>query len=175
MVTGLLGRRRGYAAVGSRHEAVWRSPFRVALIDRCRAKMGDGCHLRVEAMLRSDFEGITTSHLGNGRVAELDPHLGAEGYMIAEEVASSADVDPRTALDVLKLLLEQDATGMTAYALTSDAAPNVIARAIASGDEAAKQDAVAYMNHLGEKGNLSLEAAVNEILDGGVTRHDVKE
>jgi hypothetical protein len=107
--------------------------------------------------------------------AELDPHIAAECYMIAKEVASSADIDPRTALDVLKLLLEQDEAGMTAYALTSEAAPSVIARAIASGDEALKQDAVAYMNHLGEKGNLSLEVEVNDILDDGVTRHDVKE
>jgi hypothetical protein len=41
------------------------------------------------------------------------------------------------------------------------AVPRVIARAIDSGDGTLRQDAIAYMNFLGERGNLSLEAAVD--------------
>lgn len=105
---------------------------------------------------------------------ELDPNLSNERYMIGKELAASADVDPRGALDVLKLLLEgRDEAGMPAYDLTRHAVPMVIARAIASSDAALKQDAVAYMNHLGEKGNLSLEAEVNKVLSGTIAQSDV--
>lgn len=106
--------------------------------------------------------------------AELAPGLSSERYTIGKEIASSADVDPRGALDILKLLLEgRDEVGMTSYDLTRNAVPMVIARAIASSDETLKQDAVAYMNQLGEKGNLSLQAEVNKVLDGTITQSDV--
>jgi hypothetical protein len=97
--------------------------------------------------------------------AELYPPLSAECYLIAEEIASAADVDPRTTLDVLKLLLgERDESGMVTFELTREAAPIIIAKAIASGEQDLKQDAVAYMNQLGEQGNLSLESEVSKFL-----------
>ena len=106
--------------------------------------------------------------------AELNPGLGTERYMIGKEVASSADVDPRGALDVLKLLLrDRDQSGRVTYDLTRNAVPMVIARAIASGDEDLKQDAVAFMNQLGENGNLGLEAEVERVLTGAITQADV--
>jgi hypothetical protein len=106
--------------------------------------------------------------------AELDPDLSTERYMIGKEVASSADVDPRGAFDVLTVLLEgRDEAGMASYDLTRNAVPMVIARAIDSGDEVLKQDAVAFMNMLGEKGNLSLEAEVNRVREGTITQSDV--
>jgi hypothetical protein len=87
--------------------------------------------------------------------------------LIGEEIASAADADPRAALEVLKLLLEgRDETGMVSFELTRTAAPVVIARAKESGDEGLKQEAVAYMNELGEKGNRSLELEVNRHLSG---------
>jgi len=105
---------------------------------------------------------------------ELNPNLSTERYMIGKEIASSADVDPRGALEVLKLVLEgRDEAGMSAYDLTRHAVPMVIARAIESNDAALKQDAVAYMNHLGEKGSLSLEAEVNKVLNGTIAQSDV--
>lgn len=108
--------------------------------------------------------------------AELDPYLSNERYMIGKEIASSADVDARTAFDVLKLLLEgRDEAGLAVHDLTRNAVPMVIARAIASDDEGLKQEAVAYMNQLGEKGNLSLEAEVNKVLDGTITQSDVDD
>lgn len=107
---------------------------------------------------------------------ELDPNLSTERYMIGKEIASSADVDPRGALDVLKLLLEdRDRTGLTVHDLTRNAVPMVIARAIDSGDDELKDDAVAYMNELGEKGNLSLEADVNQVLEGVISQSDVDD
>lgn len=108
--------------------------------------------------------------------AELSPALAAERYMIGKELASSADVDPGLALDVLKLLLGvRDDAGMTAHDLTRNAVPMVIARAIASEDAELSRDAVAYMNQLGEQGNVSLEAEVQKVLNGGITQTDVDE
>lgn len=98
---------------------------------------------------------------------ELCPQLSSESHMVGKEIASAADVDARTAFEVLELLLaERDDSGLVAFELTRDAVPVVIARAITSGDEGLKQAAVAYMNELGEKGNLSLEMEVNKVLAG---------
>lgn len=106
--------------------------------------------------------------------AELHPGLRNERYMIGKELASSADVDPRRALDILKLLLEgRDEPGMASHDLTRNAVPMVIARAIASGDETLRKDAITYMNQLGEKGNLKLEAEVNKVLEDTITQSDV--
>lgn len=108
--------------------------------------------------------------------AELDSELSTERYMIGKEIASAADIDPRGALDTLKLLLDGHVeAGMPSFDLTRNAVPMVLARATASGDDALKQDAVAYMNLLGEKGHLSLEAEVNRVLEGAVTQDDVDE
>jgi hypothetical protein len=108
--------------------------------------------------------------------AELSPALASERYMIGKELASSADVDPGLALDVLKLLLGglNDA-GMTAHDLALNAVPMVIARAIASEDAELSRDALAYMNQLGEQGNVALEAEVQKVLSGGITQTDVDE
>jgi hypothetical protein len=106
--------------------------------------------------------------------AELDASLGSERYMIGKEIVASADVDARGAFDVLKLLLGgRDDAGMAVYDLTRHAVPMVLARAIAPGDEQLKSDAGAYMNHLGEKGHLGLEAEVNAVLEGTITQNDV--
>lgn len=108
--------------------------------------------------------------------AELDPYLSSERYMIGKKIASSADVDPRGALDVLKLLLEgRDDAGATVYDLTRHAVPMVLARAIASGDDRLKADAEVYMNDLGEKGYLQLEAEVNAVLNGTITQGDIDD
>lgn len=108
--------------------------------------------------------------------AELDPQLRAERYMIGKEIAVSADVDPRAALDVLKLLLEgREGTGMAVYDLTRNAVPMVIAKAITSGDVGLKRDAEAYMNELGEAGYLTLQSEVTRFLDGTLSGDDVDE
>jgi hypothetical protein len=108
--------------------------------------------------------------------AQLDPQLRAEHYMIGREIALSADFDPRAAFDVLKLLLEgREEAGMAVYDLTRNAVPMVIAKAIASGDVGLKRDAEAYMNDLGEAGNLGLQSEVAKFLDGTLSRDDVDE
>lgn len=108
--------------------------------------------------------------------AELDPGLSTERYMIGKELAAAADADPRAAFDSLRLLLaRRDEAGMVSFDLTRHAVPMVIARAIASGDDGLRQEAVDYMNQLGEQGNLSLEAEVNQVLDGRITQSDVED
>ncbi|WAY21542.1 hypothetical protein OF855_10960 [Mycolicibacterium fortuitum] len=108
--------------------------------------------------------------------AELNPQLGAERYMIGKQIALASEVDPRTAFDVLKLLLkEREEAGSAVYDLTRNAVPMVIARAIASGDERLKQEAEAYMNELGEAGNLGLLSEVSRFLDGTLSQDDVEE
>jgi hypothetical protein len=108
--------------------------------------------------------------------AELDAQLRVERYMIGKEIALSADVDPRIALDVLKLLLEgREEQGMAVYDLTRNAVPMVIAKAIASGDADLKRDAEAYMNDLGERGYLALQSEVTKFLDGTLSQDDVDE
>ena len=92
---------------------------------------------------------------------ELHPGLSSECHMISDEIAESAKTDPRTALDALKLILDgRDDSGRVSYMMERNALPTVIARAIDSGDASLRQDAVEYMNFLGQRGNLSLEAAV---------------
>jgi hypothetical protein len=107
---------------------------------------------------------------------ELVPSLSGERYLIGKEIASSADIDPRGAFDVLRLLLEgRDEAGMATYDLTRNAVPMVLARARTSGDEQLTREATAYMHELGEKGNLRLETEVNAVLDGTVTQDDVDD
>jgi len=102
--------------------------------------------------------------------------LSSEGYAIGKELAAAADVDPRAAFDAIKLLLQgSDEVGMVSYDLTQHAVPTVIARAIASGDDGLKHQAVEYMNQLGEKGSLSLEAEVNQVLEGTINQSDVDD
>lgn len=53
--------------------------------------------------------------------------------------------------------------------------PIVIARAVASGNEQLEQEAVIFMNELGEKGNPGLEKEVHAVLNGEITQDDVKD
>lgn len=99
---------------------------------------------------------------------ELHSAIAKERYMIGEELATAASVDPATALSILKLLLEgQNEGGIRAYDLARNAVPKVIATAIGAGDIGLKSDAEALMNELGAKGYLSLEAEVKAVLEGG--------
>lgn len=108
--------------------------------------------------------------------AKLDPQLGGKVYMISKEIASSADVNPRDAFDALKLLFEHHSdTDIIRFELTRNAVPMVLAKAIVSGDDELRREAIAYMNYLGEQGNLSLEAQVNEVLNGKITQDDVDD
>ena len=110
------------------------------------------------------------------RAAELDPQLAGERGMIGKEIASAADNDPRTAFDVLKLLLDgRDEAGMAVYDLTTNAVPMILARAITSDDDELMGEAKAYMNRLGEKGNLHLEAEVLNVINGNITQSDIAD
>jgi hypothetical protein len=107
--------------------------------------------------------------------AELAPGLSTKRYMIGKEIAASADVDQRGAFDVLRLLLEgRDEAGLASWDLTRNAVPMVLARAITAGNDELKRDATAYINRLGEKGYLSLEADVGRVIDGTITQSDVE-
>lgn len=108
--------------------------------------------------------------------ATLNPRLGSERYLTGKEVASAADVDPRTAFEVLKLLLDShEGPGMSVRDLTRNAAPMVLARAIDSGDEVLSAEATEYMNRLGEQGQFGLEGEVNAVIEGAITQADVEE
>jgi hypothetical protein len=108
---------------------------------------------------------------------ELDPSLISSRLMIGKELAGSADVDPRIALDVLILLMEdpEDSTDLGMHDLSRNAVPMVIGRAIASEDESLKQDAISLMNQLGERGHLALESEVNRVLIGAITQADIDD
>lgn len=106
--------------------------------------------------------------------AELVQSLSIERYMMGKDLAAAADIDPRCAFDVLRLLLEgRNEAGVASWDLTRNAVPMVLARAITSGDDELKRDATAFMNQLGEKGYLSLEADVGRVIDGTITQSDV--
>ncbi|QHK19836.1 hypothetical protein GU243_08915 [Pseudarthrobacter psychrotolerans] len=107
---------------------------------------------------------------------ELDPELAGQRFMIGKQIASSSDVDPRGALEATRVLLaNREEAGMPVWDLTQNAVPMVIARAINSGDEQLKQDAIQFMDDLGENGNPGLEKEVNEVLSGRITQDDVGE
>jgi hypothetical protein len=107
---------------------------------------------------------------------ELDPELASQRSMITKQIASCADADPRGAFEVARALLTNRAQeGMSLWDLSQNAVPFVIARAIGSGDEQLKQDAVLFMNKLGENGNPGLEKEVQEVLDGKITQEDVSD
>lgn len=89
----------------------------------------------------------------------MNPHLGSERYMIGKELASAADVDPRTAFDVLRLLLEtREGSAMAANDLTRNAVPMVLARAIDSKDAALSAEATQYRTGWANKGTLAWRA-----------------
>jgi hypothetical protein len=64
---------------------------------------------------------------------------------------------------------------MVSFDLSRNAVPMVIANALRSGEDDLRQEADRYMNELGAKGNLGLEAEVHAILEGTVTVEDLDE
>lgn len=99
---------------------------------------------------------------------ELDPEMAKERSLISEELARASASDPATAFAVLKLFLSgQDQDGWNIYDLARNTVPEVLAKAIASGDAELKAEAQGLMNELGAKGHLSLEAEVRALLAGG--------
>lgn len=110
------------------------------------------------------------------RVLELAPGVASERFLIGKEIATAADVDPRAALDVTRLLLtSRMSQDLPSFELSRNAVPMVIARALELGDESTSADATAFMNELGEAGNLDLAKQVRDILNGVVTQQDVDE
>ena len=110
------------------------------------------------------------------RSLELDPELATQRYMIGKDIASAADVDARTALEVTKLLSgTPQAPGLALRDLSRNAVPMVIARALSADDDQLNADATAFMNELGEAGHLELGKQVQAVLDGFVTQQDVLE
>jgi hypothetical protein len=107
---------------------------------------------------------------------ELEPGIATERYMIGTELAKASIVDPRNALAVLQMLLAgRDEGGMVSFDLSRNAVPMVIANALRSGDGDLRQEADRYMNELGAKGNLGLEAEVHAILEGKVAVENLDE
>ncbi|MCG5466271.1 hypothetical protein MED01_005088 [Micromonospora sp. MED01] len=107
---------------------------------------------------------------------ELEPAIATERYMIGKNLAQASTVDPATAFAVLKLLLDgRDEGGMASYDPTRNAVPMVIANAMTSGDDSLGSAAEAFMNSLGAKGHLRLEAEVKAVLGGAATIADVAE
>jgi hypothetical protein len=106
---------------------------------------------------------------------ELEPGIATERYMIGAELAKASSVDPRNALVVLQMLLAGGEDGIASFDLTRKAVPMVIASALRSGEDNLRQEADRYMNELGAKGNLSLEAEVHAILEGDFTIEDLDE
>lgn len=110
------------------------------------------------------------------RSLELDGDLATERYLIGKDIAKAADVNPRAALDVTKLLIgTRQSQGLTLYELSQNAVPMVIARALATDDEQLKADATILMNELGEAGHFDLARQVEAVLDGTITQDDVPE
>jgi len=107
---------------------------------------------------------------------ELEPTIATERYMIGKELAQASSAHATNALAVLKLLLNGCAEGgRGSFDLSRNAIPFVIANAIRSGDDELKCDAEAYMNELGAKGNLGLEAEVLAVIEGKVGMDDVDD
>ena len=97
----------------------------------------------------------------------LAPEIANERYMLGKELAAASAEQPREALEVLRLLLdERHGSGLTAFDLTMRAVPTVIANALRSGDDALVRDAETYMNELGARGSVNLDKEVQSMLDG---------
>jgi hypothetical protein len=109
-------------------------------------------------------------------VLELEPRIATERHMIGKELAAASSLDPATAFTVLQLLLAGlDDGEKVSDDLARHAVPVVIANAMSAGDADLKRAAEAYMNQLGAKGNLQLEAEVHAVLEGAVTMDDVDD
>jgi hypothetical protein len=99
--------------------------------------------------------------------AELAPELAHGSYTIGKQVADASETDPRGALEATRELIRAHSLSDP---LPQNALPIVLARAIGAGDQRLKRDAIQFMNELGEKGDLGLEKAVNEVLSGKITQ-----
>ena len=108
------------------------------------------------------------------RALELDAELANEGYMIGKYVAMAADVDPRAALNIVKLLTgAKEVQPRALYDLSRNAVPMVIARALAAEDDTLKDDATIFMNKLGEAGHIDLARRVQAVQSGTITQLDI--
>ncbi|AZH78954.1 hypothetical protein CSX12_11000 [Microbacterium sp. Y-01] len=97
----------------------------------------------------------------------LAPEIANERYMLGKELAAASAENPREALEVLKVLLdERHGSGLTTFDLSMRAVPSVIANALRSGDDTLMRDAETYMNELGARGSLDLDKEVRSLLDG---------
>ena len=107
---------------------------------------------------------------------ELEPGIASERYMIGKELAAASAEDPKHAFAVLRLLLEaRDATGLVSHNLTLHAVPVVIANAISARDKDLKRAAEGYMNELGARGNLELEAQVRAVIVESATQDAIED
>jgi hypothetical protein len=106
---------------------------------------------------------------------ELFPALSTEKFVIGKELAAAADVDPRVALEVLKLLMPANVGSRVGYDLHRNAVALILGRAMAAEDIELNAEATRYMNELGEAGHLTLEAEVSRVLDGTTTQADVSD
>lgn len=111
------------------------------------------------------------------RALELDPNLAAQRYMMGKDIASAANLDPRAAFDITRLLSDhRGPRGLGMLDLSRNAVPVVIARALASGDAELQSDATVFMNELGESGGqLNLAREVKAVLEGTISEKDVPD
>ncbi|MCV2393707.1 hypothetical protein OEB99_05240 [Actinotalea sp. M2MS4P-6] len=98
---------------------------------------------------------------------ELEPEIGTQRYMIGRELARASSVAPSDALAALRLLLAvPEESGAVSLELVDNAVPVIIANALSGGDPGLRNAAEMYMNELGAKGYLALEAEVQAVLRG---------
>jgi hypothetical protein len=97
------------------------------------------------------------------RALELNPDVDTND-MISEQLAEAARNFPRETLDVLVLLIRAEDTPMhDNYMLQHEALAPVIAAALDSGDKQLIKDASSFMNEMGAKGEIDLEARVLQL------------
>ncbi|QAY72590.1 hypothetical protein ET445_03745 [Agromyces protaetiae] len=96
--------------------------------------------------------------------------------MIGKEIAKAADLDPRAALDVTRLLVgTRQAHALAVHDLSLNTVPIVIARALDAHDDQLNSDAIAFMNELGESGYIDLARKVEAARNGTITKDDVPD
>lgn len=107
---------------------------------------------------------------------QLNPAVATGRILLGKQLALAADLDPRRALNATQLLVSiGEGHGISEWDIVRNAVPMVIARAITSGDDQLKADAIYFMNRLGESGNPHLESEVNDVLRGRITQDDVDD
>jgi hypothetical protein len=97
------------------------------------------------------------------QVLELDNEFNTQG-MIGEALAIAAQEFPRQSLAALTLLLKSDDTpDRDGYDLRMHALAPVIAASLDSQDDQLVADATAFMNRMGERGEIDLERRVRAL------------